>query len=70
MLPYINVFGAAIAFAPLITLVGIWLGASLTERYIQRFRLPIEVFYNLIFIVMIAFAVGGRLGYAVQHPSA
>lgn len=70
MLPYINILGAAIAFAPLIMLVGIWLGASLTERYIQKFRLPIEVFYNLIFIVMIAFAVGGRLGYAAQHPSA
>lgn len=70
MLPYLNILGAAIAFSPLIMLVGIWLGTSLTERYIDKFSLPIEVFYNLIFIVLIAFAVGGRLGYAAQHPSA
>lgn len=70
MLPYINVFGAAIAFSPLILLVGIWLGASLTERYAEKFRIPIESFYNLVFLVLVTFAVGGRLGYAVQHPAA
>ncbi|MCB2178931.1 prolipoprotein diacylglyceryl transferase [bacterium] len=70
MMPYLNLFGVAIAFPPLIIIIGIWLGASLTERHAKKFKLPADVFYNLLFLTLVAFALGGRLGYAIQHPAA
>lgn len=70
MMPYLNLLGVAIAFPPLVIIAGIWLGASLTERHASKFKLPADLFYNLLFITLAAFALGGRLGYAVQHPSA
>jgi prolipoprotein diacylglyceryltransferase len=70
MLPYINIFGAAIAFSPLIILIGIWLGTSLAEKHAPKHNLSPEVLYNLIFIGLVAFVLGGRLGYAAQNPSA
>jgi len=70
MLPYLNVFGAAIAFPPLIILAGLWLGASLAEKYAHQRQVDPAVIYNLLFISLAAFVLGGRLGFAAQHPSA
>ena len=70
MLPYINIFGAAIAFSPLIILMGIWVGISMAEKHAPRHNLSPDVLYNLIFIGLVAYVLGGRLGYAAQNPSA
>lgn len=70
MLPYINIFGAAIALSPLIILLGIWVGASLAEKHATKHNLSPDILYNLIFLGLVAFVLGGRLGYAAQNPSA
>jgi prolipoprotein diacylglyceryltransferase len=70
MFPYLNLFGAAIAVSPLVILVAIWLGAALAERTSDRHGIPSETLYNLIFIALLAFILGGRLSYAAQYPSA
>jgi phosphatidylglycerol:prolipoprotein diacylglycerol transferase len=70
MMPFLNLFGVAIAFPPLIVLVGIWLGSSLAEKHADRFKVPASELFNLIFIGLAAFVLGGRLGYAAQHPAA
>jgi len=70
MLPFLNLFGVAIAFPPLVLIVGIWLGASLSEKHAARYKLSGELIFNLIFSVLVAYIVGGRLSYALQHPSA
>ena len=70
MMPFLNIFGVALAFPPLIVLVGIWLGSSLAEKHAFRFKTKDSEIFNLIFIGLLAFAAGGRLGYAAMHPSA
>jgi prolipoprotein diacylglyceryltransferase len=70
MLPFLNLFGVAIAFPPLIMLVGIWLGASLAEKHAAKQKLAGDILFNLIFTGLAAYLVGGRLSYAIQHPSA
>ena len=70
MLPFLNVFGVAIAFPPLILIIGIWLGASLAEKHAARHKLAGETVFNLIFTGLAAYIIGGRLSYAIQHPAA
>ena len=70
MMPFLNLFGVAIAFPPLLVLVGIWLGSGLSEKFADRFKFPANEVFNLIFYGLLGFVVGGRLGYAAQHPAA
>lgn len=70
MMPFLNLFGVAIAFPPLLVLVGVWLGSGLAEKYAGRFKFPSAEVFNLIFYGLAGFVVGGRLGYAAQHPAA
>lgn len=70
MLPYLNVFGVAIAFSPLILILGIWLGASLSEKVAHKHGLTGETVFNLIFTSLAAYIIGGRLSFAIQNPSA
>jgi phosphatidylglycerol:prolipoprotein diacylglycerol transferase len=70
MLPFLNIFGVAIAFPPLLVIIGIWFGASLAEKHAARHKLSGELVFNLIFTALIAYIIGGRLSYAIQHPSA
>lgn len=70
MMPFLNIFGVALAFPPLIVLVGIWLGSSLAEKHAHRFKTNSSEIFNLIFIGLLAFVAGGRLGYAAMHPAA
>lgn len=70
MLPFLNIFGAAIAFPPLIILLGLWLGAALADKHAPKTRFANEVIFNLIFAAFAAYLIGGRLGYAAQNPSA
>lgn len=70
MLPFLNLFGVAIAFPPLIVILGLWLGASLAEKHASKHKLAGETLFNMIFTGLAAYIIGGRLSYAVQHPSA
>jgi prolipoprotein diacylglyceryl transferase len=70
MLPFINLFGVAIAFPPLVLIIGIWLGASLAEKYATRHKVAPETVFNLIFTGLVAYIIGGRLSYALQNPAA
>ena len=70
MLPFINLFGAAIAFPPLIMIIGIWLGASFAEKHAEKQNIAGADIFNLIFSGLAAYVIGGRLSYAAQHPSA
>ena len=70
MFPYVNLFGAAVAVAPLVILLGIWFGASFSEKHAPKFHLDASAVYNLIFLLLFSYVIGGRLSYAAQHPSA
>lgn len=70
MMPFLQVFGVAIAFPPLVILTGLWIGASLADKHAPKDRFAPEAIFNLIFIAFAAYILGGRLGYAAQHPSA
>jgi len=70
MMPFLNIFGAAIAFPPLLVIIGIWLGSSLAEKHAFRFKVDASNLFNLILISLAAFVAGGRLGYAALNPSA
>jgi len=70
MLPFLNIFGVALAFPPLVLIAGLWLGAYLAEKHAQEHGVQPETIYNLIFVGLVAYVLGGRLGYAAQHPSA
>ena len=70
MFPYVTVFGAALAVSPLVILLGIWFGASFSEKHAPKFNLDASAVYNLIFLLLFSYVVGGRLSYAAQHPSA
>jgi len=70
MLPFLNIFGAAIAFPPLIILAGLWIGATLADKHAPKDRFAPEAIFNLIFVAFAAYIIGGRLGYAAQNPSA
>ncbi len=70
MLPFINILGVAIAFPPLLLLLGIWIGASLAERNAQKHNLSGDRIFNLIFTTLAAYIIGGRLAYAAQNISA
>jgi prolipoprotein diacylglyceryltransferase len=70
MFPYINLFGAAIAVAPLILLLGLYFGSTLSEKAAPKYGIQPDQLYNLILIVLAAFVIGGRLSYAAQHFNA
>lgn len=70
MFPYVSLFGAAVAVAPLVILLGIWFGASFSEKHAPKFGLDSSAVYNLIFLLLFSYIIGGRLSFAAQHPSA
>jgi prolipoprotein diacylglyceryltransferase len=70
MLPFISIFGAAIAFPPMILVIGIWVGASLAEKHAAKHKISGPLLFNLIFTGLAAYIIGGRLSYALQNPSA
>jgi phosphatidylglycerol:prolipoprotein diacylglycerol transferase len=70
MFPYVDLFGAAVAVSPLVILLAIWFGASLSENHAARFKTNQSNVYNLIFLLLFSYLIGGRVSYAVQHPAA
>jgi phosphatidylglycerol:prolipoprotein diacylglycerol transferase len=67
--PILHIGPLAIQAPGLITLIGIWVGLSLAERYVSLHKIEADDLNNLVFIVLIAGVVGGRLGYAALHIS-
>jgi phosphatidylglycerol:prolipoprotein diacylglycerol transferase len=70
MLPFLNIFGVALAFPPLVLIAGLWIGAWLSEKHAAKYQIHPEMIYNLLFTALVAYILGGRLGYAAQYPSA
>lgn len=70
MFPYVNLFGAAVAVSPLVILLAIWFGSSFSEKHAARFKTNPSAVYNLIFLLMFSYIIGGRISFAVQHPAA
>ena len=70
MFPYLNLFGAAIAVSPLLILLGLYFGSTLSEKAAPKHDLRPDVLYNLILIGLGAFVIGGRLSYAAEHLNA
>lgn len=70
MFPYVNLFGAAVAVSPLIILLAVWFGASFSEKHAARFKANQSAVYNLIFLLLFSYILGGRISYAAQHPAA
>ncbi len=71
MFPYLNLFGAAIAVSPLLILLGLYFGSTLSEKAALEARAASpDQLYNLILIGLVAFVIGGRLSYAAQHLNA
>ena len=70
MFPYVNLFGAAVAVSPLVILLAVWFGASFSEKHAARFKSDQSAVYNLIFLLLFSYIIGGRISYAAQHPTA
>jgi phosphatidylglycerol:prolipoprotein diacylglycerol transferase len=54
----------------MIILAGVWIGLTLAEKYASYRGATPNVLYNLTLIVIVSGAIGGRLGYVLQHPDA
>jgi phosphatidylglycerol:prolipoprotein diacylglycerol transferase len=54
----------------ILLVAAVWLGQSLAEKRVSRYKVSPEVLGNLIFYGLIAFILGGRLYYALSHLTA
>jgi prolipoprotein diacylglyceryl transferase len=68
MLPILQIGPLAIKTPGLIILLGLWVGLTLSERYIKKYCItnPNDV-YNLVFIILISGLIGSRLAYIFLH---
>jgi phosphatidylglycerol:prolipoprotein diacylglycerol transferase len=61
-------------FAPprhmILLVIAAWIGLTLTEKRAERHGLGRETINNLIFYGLLAFILGGRISFIVQHISA
>lgn len=69
MFPLLQLGPLAVPVSPLLILVSIWLGLSLSEKYSEKFHIHQEQLYNLVFTGLIAGVFGARLAYALKFPS-
>lgn len=67
MFPILQIGHLAIQTPGLFLLIGLYLGLSLMERYLDRYGLQGGDMYTLVFGALISAAVGGRLTYAAQN---
>jgi prolipoprotein diacylglyceryl transferase len=70
MAPILNIGPLAIQLPGLILLLGLWLGLSLAERHSATRGVSANTLYNLVFVSLIAGAIGARLAYIARYPSA
>lgn len=69
MFPYLRLGPLILPMASLALLVGIWIGISLIEREAARLKISSSNFSDIIFYSLLAGAVGGRIGYALEFPT-
>jgi phosphatidylglycerol---prolipoprotein diacylglyceryl transferase len=67
MFPVLELGSIALPTAPLVLLLGVWVGAWLAEREAVRLRLNGDTVAGLVFIGLVAGVIGARVGYVVQH---
>ena len=70
MLPTISLGPLAIPLAPLLVLVGIWLGLLAAERSALRLGLKSDHIDSLVLISLVSGLVGARLAYVLRFPQA
>lgn len=68
MFPLLQLGPLAVPVSPLLILLSIWLGLSVSEKYSEKFHIHQEQLYNLVFVGLIAGVVGARLAYALKFP--
>jgi prolipoprotein diacylglyceryltransferase len=61
-------------FAPprhmILLVIAAWIGLTLAEKRTERHGIGREILNNLIFYGLLAFILGGRISFVVQHSSA
>lgn len=67
MFPFVQLGPLALPVAPLVLLLGAWLGGSLTEREAARLGLDARAIAALWFTSLLAGLLAARLGYVAQH---
>jgi prolipoprotein diacylglyceryltransferase len=67
MFPVIQIGPLALQAPGLMLLLGLWLGLTVAEKWAKRFKVSVNLMYNLVFISIIAGLVGARLTYALQN---
>lgn len=54
----------------ILIVVAAWIGLSLAEKRVARYKVNVEALNNLIFTGLLAYIIGGRLFYAAEHLAA
>ena len=67
MLPTISLGPVSLPTAPLLLMIGLYLGWALSERYAALFDLSVDHISDLILIGLGALLVGARLFFAIEH---
>jgi prolipoprotein diacylglyceryltransferase len=70
MLPVLQIGPLALQTPGLALLLGLWLGLTLAEKNAYRRGIHPDVLYNLVFLALIAAAIGARLLYVLRYPGA
>ncbi|MBL8049605.1 MAG: prolipoprotein diacylglyceryl transferase [Anaerolineales bacterium] len=68
MFPYLRLGLFILPLASLSLLIGLWVSISIIEREASRLNLKISL-NDIIFYSLLAGAVGGRIGYALEFPT-
>ncbi len=67
MFPVLQIGSIALPTAPLILMLGVWVGAWLAEREATRLGLSGDSIAGLLMVGLVAGLIGARLGYVAQH---
>ena len=67
MLPILQIGPVSLPLPGLIILAGIWIGLTVAEKYSEIHHIKPADLTNLIFISLLSFLVGGRLGYVIRY---
>ena len=68
MFPYLRLGPFILPLASLSLLIGLWVSISIMDRVAPRLNLKISL-NDIIFYSLLAGAVGGRIGYALEFPT-
>lgn len=70
MLPVLQVGPVAMPVAPLLILLGLWIGLEAAEQHAPRYGISTEHFYRMALVGIAAGLICARAGYLAQHPIA